>query len=184
MFQKSVRADPAERSRALPGDELISAPVGSLTHAVTIRRSPREVWPWLAQMGAGRGGWYSYDCIDNGGQPSADQILPQFQAITVGTVFPALPGVTDGFVLIQFEPERSLVLAWPSPDRHYLTTWAFILQEREPGVTRLLARSRAGRGYRFHGVPMWLIGMGHFIMQRKQLLGIMRRAEGRARLAA
>ena len=49
----SVRATPVERTRALPGDELIEKPIGSLHHAVTIRRPRPEVWPWLAQMGAG-----------------------------------------------------------------------------------------------------------------------------------
>ncbi len=180
MFHRSVRANRAERTRALPGDELIPSPIGSLTHAVTIRRSPHDVWPWLVQMGAGRGGWYSYDRIDNGGRPSADRVLPQFQTIAIGTLFPALPGLTDGFVLVQFEPERALILAWPSPDGHYLTTWAFVLDATDPGVTRLLVRSRAGRGYRFHRVPMWLIPLGHFIMQRKQLIGIARRTEGQA----
>jgi hypothetical protein len=59
---RSVRATPQDRTRALPGDELIEQPIGSLQHAITMRRSRHEVWPWLAQMGAGsRAGWYSYD---------------------------------------------------------------------------------------------------------------------------
>lgn len=50
----SVRADESERVRALSGDELIPKPIGSVTHAVTIRRSAHDIWPWLAQMGSGR----------------------------------------------------------------------------------------------------------------------------------
>jgi hypothetical protein len=110
--RRSVRANPNERARTLPGDELIAAPLASLTHAITIRASRRDVWPWLIQMGAGtRGGWYSYDLIDNGRQPSAVRIVPRLQHIAVGTVFPALPGVADAFVVVGYEPDRSLVLA-------------------------------------------------------------------------
>ncbi len=113
-----------ERARDLSCDELIPKPAGSVTHAITIRRSALDVWPWLAQMGSGRAGWYAYDFIDNGGRPSAERILPGFQNVGVGTVFPALPGVKDVFVVTRCEPGHSLVLAWRSPDGTYLTTWA------------------------------------------------------------
>ena len=59
--EASIRANPGERTRKLPGDDLIANPIGSVTHAITIRSSSRDVWPWLVQMGAGRAGWYSYD---------------------------------------------------------------------------------------------------------------------------
>ena len=56
-----------------------------------------------------------------------------------------------------------------------------VLNEVAPGVTRLLVRVRGGPGYRFHGLPRSLtrlvVRVVHFIMQRKQLLGIRRRAE-------
>jgi hypothetical protein len=179
---RSVRASRTEHLRALPGDERIPRPIGSLTHAVTIRCPRRDVWPWLAQMGAGaRAGWYSYDLLDNGRQPSAVRIVPELQHITVGMVFPALPGRRDGFTLLAFEPERSLVLGWSSPDGGPVVTWAFLLDETAQGWTRLIVRARGGAAYRFRGLPSWLsrriIPMVHFIMQRKQLLGIAARAE-------
>ena len=74
-----------ERARALPGDERIPQAIDTLTHGVTIRRPPRDVWPWLVQMGAGsRAGWYSYDWLDNGRQPSATRIVPELQHPAVG----------------------------------------------------------------------------------------------------
>ena len=80
MWPRSVRATHLERTRVLPGDELIPEPIGTLTHAITIRRPAREVWPWLAQMGAGnRAGWYSYDIIDNGRRRSAARIVEELQ---------------------------------------------------------------------------------------------------------
>jgi hypothetical protein len=114
---RSVRATTHERTRTLPGDERIPAALDTLTHGVTIRRPPRDVWPWLVQMGAGsRAGWYSYDWLDNGRRPSAARILPELQHPGIGTIFPAAPGMTEGFTLLAIEPERMLMLGWPAPD--------------------------------------------------------------------
>ena len=80
MFGRSVRATEGEANRPLPGDELIPEAVASLAHAITIRCDRGDVWPWLAQMGAGsRAGWYSYDFIDNGRRPSAVRVIPELQ---------------------------------------------------------------------------------------------------------
>jgi hypothetical protein len=179
---RSVRASRHERARALPGDEGIAQAIDTLTHGVTIRRAPCDVWPWLVQMGAGsRGGWYSYDWLDNGRQPSALRIVRELQHPAVGTIFPALPGVADGFTLLALERERMLLLGWLSPDGAPEVTWVFVLEEVTPGVTRLLVRVRGGPGYRFHGLPLWLtrlvVRVVHFVMQRKQLLGIKTRVE-------
>jgi hypothetical protein len=171
----------AERALRLAGDDLIPEPIGSVNHAITIRRPPRDVWPWLVQMGAGRAGWYAYDFIDNGGHPSAKRILPEYQKITVGEILPAVPNATDVFVVAQYEPERSLVLAWRLPTGRYQTTWAFFLEPYREGQTRLIVRGRVAAGYRPYGLPQWIaLPLGrtaHFIMERKQMLGIARRAE-------
>ena len=179
---RSVRATTDERARALPGDERIPQAIDTLTHGVTIRRAPRDVWPWLVQMGAGsRGGWYSYDWLDNGRQPSARRVVPALQHPAVGAIFPAMPGMTEGFTLLTIEPERTLTLGWLAPDGTLEVTWTFVLDEIAPGVTRLLVRVRGGPGYRFHGLPLPLtrlvVRLVHFVMQRKQLLGIASRAE-------
>ena len=179
---RSVRATREERTRALPGDERIPAAIDTLTHGITIRRPPGDVWPWLVQMGAGtRAGWYSYDWLDNGRQPSARRIVPELQHPAIHSLFPALPGATDGFTLLAIDSERVLLLGWLGSDGTTEVTWAFALDELSPGVTRLVVRARGGPGYRFHGLPLMLtrpaIRIVHFVMQRKQLLGIARRAE-------
>ncbi len=178
---RQIRATPDEQARTLPGDDLIPQPLGAVNHAITIRRPPHEVWPWLAQMGSGRAGWYAYDFIDNGGQHSAEGILPNYQNIRVGSVLPALPGAKDVFLVAQCEREHSLVLAWRLPGGIYQTTWAFVLEQPQPGQTRLIVRGRVAPGYRPYGLPQWfalLTGrLAHFIMERKQFLGIARCAE-------
>jgi hypothetical protein len=181
-----VRATSEEKARTLPGDDLIPQPIGSVNHAITIHRPAQDVWPWLAQMGAGRAGWYSYDFIDNGGEHSAERILPEYQNIGVGSVLPALRGAKDVFLVVKCEPEHSLVLSWKLPNGKYQTTWAFILEQPQPDQTRLIVRGRVAHGYRPYGLPEWLAiptgQLAHFIMQRKQLLGIARRAEARNHL--
>jgi hypothetical protein len=181
-MSRSVRATARERTRPLPGDERIASAIDTLTHAVTIHRPPRDVWPWLVQMGAGsRAGWYSYDRVDNRGHQSATRIVPELQHPAVGTIFPAMPGVTEGFSLVAMDPERVLTLGWVAADGTIEVTWTFVLEEPAPGETRLLARVRAGSGYRFRGLPLQVtravIRVVHFVMQRKQLLGIAQRAE-------
>jgi hypothetical protein len=182
MIIRSARAQSSETHRSLPGDDLVPN-AHSLTHAITIQRLPRDVWPWLVQMGAGRAGWYSYDRIDNGGIPSLDRIAPELQEVAVGDVFPAMPGVTEGFIVLGFHAEHYLILGWPSlrgPDP--IMTWTFVLEQTDPGRTRLIVRARGGAQYRPpFALPRWtvstLVPLGHAIMQRKQLLGIARRAE-------
>jgi hypothetical protein len=129
----------------------------------------------------GRPGEHCYDWLDNGRQPSAARIVPELQHPAIDTIFPALPGVTEGFTLLAIEHERVLTLGWLAQDGTPEVTWTFVLDETAPDVTRLLVRARGGPGYRFHGLPLSLtrlvVRVVHFIMQRKQLLGIRRRAE-------
>jgi hypothetical protein len=181
-----IRATSPEKNARLAGDELIPYPVGSVNHAITIRRPPGDVWPWLVQMGAGRAGWYSYDFVDNGGRASAERIVPEYQKIAVGPVYPALPGARDVFVVAQYEPEKNLVLAWRLPNGTYQTTWCLALEPLGKDQTRLIVRGRVAGNYHPYGLPQWIaltVGrMAHFIMERKQLRGIARRAESVARL--
>ncbi len=183
MNRRSVRATGRERARALPGDELIPDPIRTLTHATTVGCPRAAVWPWLVQMGAGsRAGWYSYDVTDNGRQRSAARIVPELQDIGIGTLFPARPGATGGFHVLQLEHGWHMVLGWrPAATAAPIVTWSFVLDEIDERTTRLITRVRGGREYPFYGLPpafgMPLVRPVHFVMERKQLLGIARRAE-------
>ena len=182
MICRSARARRDEVSRAFPGDDFLPN-ARSFTHAITIRASRHDVWPWLVQMGAGRAGWYSYDRIDNGGKPSLGYIAPELQHIAFGDLLPAMPGVTEGFIVLGYEADHFLILGWPGPDGSPVTTWSFVLEETEVQSTRLIVRARGSDDYQPpFGLPRWtantLVPLGHAIMQRKQLVGIARRAEG------
>ena len=94
---------------SMPGDELVPHPTLCATRAMTIDAPPERVWPWLVQMGAyTRGGWYSYDWADNGGEPSADRIVPELQGLAVGDVM--LTSRSEGFVVREIDPGHALVL--------------------------------------------------------------------------
>jgi hypothetical protein len=182
VASRPITASHDERSCSMPGDQFIDKPIRTITHAMTIHRSAKDIWPWLVQMGAGRAGWYSYDFIENGRRKSAERLLPEFQAVSVGSLMPAVPGATDCFFVLQCEPEHSLVLGWvPEANWAPVTTWAFVLNEQVPGVTRLIERGRVGPRYRPYGLPLWLTKLlaplAHLVMVRKHMRGIARRAE-------
>src|SRR6476620_5477913 len=83
--------DPLEANKPLAGDDLVPVPSAVETRSITIEAPPAAVWPWLVQMGYGRGGWYSYDQLERrvgagefaeGG--SAKRIIPELQHLAVG----------------------------------------------------------------------------------------------------
>jgi hypothetical protein len=175
-----------EAARTLAGDEILPDAAGGETRAITIDAPPASVWPWLVQMGYGRGGWYSFDSMDTGA--SSMEIRPEFQSLSEGDTVPANP--TSGLVVRRIDPEQALVLYIDSDmatdqsgqksPMDFAATWAFILDELPGGQTRLIERIR----FRFgetdkpwirHTLPM--MGFGMFFVLRKQLEGIKQRAE-------
>jgi len=82
-------ATAGEAAAQMPGDDLMASPDLISTRAITVEAPPSAIWPWLVQMGSGRGGAYTYDWIENLfglGMHSANEILPQFQDLKVGDV--------------------------------------------------------------------------------------------------
>lgn len=166
-----------EVGRVMPGDELLAEPDILATRAVTVAAGPAAIWPWLVQMGPGRGGAYTYDWIENMlglDMHSAEEILPEFQKLAVGDVQP-LGGNGPRLRVEVLEPEHALVFA--SEDGNWV--WAFGLYPTE-GRTRLVSRNRiAVPGA---SLPMVLFNHlimepGSLVMERKMLLGIKERAE-------
>ena len=68
-----------------------------------------------------------------------------------------------------------------APEQPPTITWTFVLEPRRWSQTRLIVRARATYAAPSQAVPFWMaspfVHFGHFLMQRKQLLGIADRAE-------
>ena len=177
LSRRPVRPLGDESRRPLSGDDVLPAAKGRWTNAITIRGRPDDIWPWLAQMGCRRGGWYSYDGLDNGGLRSAREIIPELQRVEVGDLFAGTPRAEDGFFISKVEPERMLVLTANAGDL-YRAAWAFVLEPIDNRTTRLITRSSGDYERRAVGLGLRLIGHPiHFAMQRKQLLNIRRQVE-------
>ena len=177
-------ASDEERRAALAGDGVVARPRTGYTLGITIRAAPREVWPWLAQMGQGRGGFYTHEWVENllGARiHNAGRIVPALQRIGVGDTIRLTPDPYLGrpgqlLTVAEVRPERALVLAQTLPNGEP-GSWAFVLRPvRGPGgaeATRLLFRRRGGRPTPFDRVAM----PGYVFMDRGMLRGIRERAE-------
>ena len=141
-------ATPVERRKPLPGDGVVPEPMFAVTHASTINAPIERVWPWIAQMGSDRGGWYSWDAIDNGGKPSVSTILPGHQTVAPGDVMPAVPGAKDAFVVAAVDPPRDLVLTAPNDGSGKAVSWEHFLEPLANRQTRFIVRARVS--------PHWL----------------------------
>lgn len=190
-------ATDADLRKWWPGDDWMPDPVTESTRAVTIEASVHEVWPWLAQIGQDRGGFYSYTPLENSigaNITNADRIHPEWQHREIGEkVWLGDPAKFEGkafLVVADWIPRRAIVLV-AEDDWHRIragqdarkTIWAFFLEPLGEGRCRLIARSRGGANPDFSGgriVNTIFWEPAHFVMERAMLLGIKERAERRA----
>jgi hypothetical protein len=179
-------ATPEEVTRPLPGDGLVAEPVTSATHAITIGAPAGAIWPWLVQLGQNRGGFYSYELLENlaGCQMrNTDRIIPELQHLQEGDVVRLGPDPYPAYTVWSIQPERALLLRTADPHNGravelsdlasgaWLGTWAFVLDQRDDHTTRLLVRLRN----QWRPSPgNFLVGLvvtepAHFVMERKML---------------
>jgi hypothetical protein len=176
-----------EVAEALPGDALVPDADLTATRGITIHGRAADVWPWIAQLGQGRGGLYSYDALENlvgCDMRSAHRIVPEWQAAQVGDQVRLHPEVALAVAVV--DRGHALVVQggvpmgqMPSP---YEFTWAFVLKERADGATRLLVRERYG--YIRWWAPLLVepVALISFMMSQKMLRGIKQRAETQRQL--
>jgi len=162
----------------MPGDELLASPDIVSTRAITVHAGPEAVWPWLVQMGSGRGGAYTYDWIENLlglNMHSATEILPQFQNLKVGDVLPMGGGGPAMRVAVC---DRNQALTFRSEDHRWI--WSFGLYP-VAGGTRLVSRNRIAAPHARPWTRLFnriVMEPGSLVMERKMLIGIKKRAEG------
>jgi hypothetical protein len=172
---------------ALQGDDIVPEPRMASTRAVSIQAPASDVWPWLVQMGQGRGGLYSYDWLENligCDIHSADQILPEHQHLEVGDVICMGPEGYPFYTVEAITPGKALVLRAGDPKTKQPGpgTWLLALQERGDGTTRLLSRQRSDYEPTAVNHVMWrgFVEPASFVMEQKMLRGVKERAEARA----
>jgi hypothetical protein len=171
-----------ESADPLPGDEFVAEPSLVATRAISVGATADRVWPWIAQLGQGRGGFYSYDVLENlvGCQiHSATDIIPEWQDVKVGDEVKLAPQVPLEVAAV--EPGQWLVLRGGAPMGNtpppYDFTWALVLRQHSDRTTRLLVRERYA--YRRWWAPLLVepVEIVSFVMHQKMLREIRGRAE-------
>jgi hypothetical protein len=161
-------AEPEDENRELPGDQLLPKDGKRITRAVTIEAPVEEVWPWVAQLGQDRGGFYSYEWLENLAgceMKNADRIHPEWQHRELGETVRLHPA--GGLRVAVFEPGRALGLeGWGT----------FSLLPVNGGRTRLISRGAIQPGFASMAYGV-LLEIPHFLMERRMLFGIKHRAE-------
>jgi len=184
-----------EVRRTWPGDDLVPDPKGEYTHAITIQAPATAVWPWLVQLGQGRGGFYSYEFLENligCKMHNANEIVPELQQLEVGDSIPMHPSMGSPYKVAAIEPGWALTLLIRAdtetgntfeptdkiPEKYQISSWLFFLYENDDGTTRLISRSRNDWNQSLGNTIFYgLFGPLTLEMDRKMLLGIKQRAE-------
>jgi len=174
-----------ETEGPLLGDHLIADPDLTATRAISVRATADLVWPWIAQLGQGRGGFYSYDSLENllgCDIHSADRIVGDWQDVAVGDEVKLYPdGPLD---VAEVEPGQALVVRggvrMGDVAAPYDFTWAFVLCGQPDGTTRLLVRERYAYSKWWAPLLVEPAAAASFVMTQKMLRGIRDRAESKA----
>jgi hypothetical protein len=193
LLRSGASAD--EKRRPLPGDRLVPFPMWQATRAVTIHAPAESIWPWLAQMGYGRGGWYGWNPLERE-DTGVSRLLDDASPPRIGDVWldgPGCDATRGAFTVVDVETPRTIVLRSVrdpvsgrelDPSRRgrvYIdTAWAFHLEPFPPDATRLLARTRIRTHPRWAIWPLRWLGGGDAVMQRRLLDGIKDRVEQRS----
>ena len=171
-----------------PGDELVPQPRLENTRAITIHAPASAIWPWLVQMGQGRGGLYSYQRLENligCDIHNADRIMPEHQNLQVGDKVRLTPQDNPALDVAAIVPDSALILCGVIPSSQGKPTiwiWIFYLNPIDEDTTRLILRSRLDYASGFGNTLMWRVFTDPiaFNMERKMLQGIKARADAAA----
>jgi hypothetical protein len=182
---------PQERCAALPGDEIVATSAAHQeTRAITINASVAQLWPWLAQLGQDRGGFYSYDLLENlvgCEMPTRDKLDPRKQQWEVGDklwMYPERKANGMGFATLRtYLPGRAMGFgtrmfgtAATAPENG---SWSFVLVPIDASHTRFIVRGRgtSGRSLLGLGFDRAIFEPIHFVMERRMMIGLKDLAE-------
>jgi len=188
-------ATDAELARTWLGDELVPHPRGGFTHAITIFAPLSQVYPWMAQIGRNKGGFYSYEFLENlvgCDIHNADRLLPGCEEVKVGDLLWLHPqaGVPielvesgHGYVmhgLLNTATGEPVSAAVPSPASFINVSWLFYAYDSGGNFTRFISRWREDYPPGFKSELMfgrWLLEPVASVMDFKMLKGVRQRAE-------
>lgn len=191
-------ATEAEVAAPYPGITVIPGGRRSPTMATTIGAPPSVVWRWLAQMGYGRAGWYSWDHLDNWGHSSEATIHPEWQDIALGDRLPSMPDDAAWWEVAVLEPGRFLGLRasvdlrgkpfdpnGPRPRAFTDSLWGFALEPLDDDRTRLVVSGYWAMepGWAKALVNWLFLEPAHWIMQKRQFAKLRKLAEAEWREA-
>jgi hypothetical protein len=178
-------ATDAELAALYPGDELVPDPASFVNRAITIEAGPEAIYPWLLQLDANEGGWYSYDWLETNllrcPMVNADRIHPEWQHLQVGDPVHMCPGEEGPppYVVAQVHPNQAIVLGHQEGEE-WVDLYQFVIVPQADGSSRLILRTRT-----MMTGGLWdLIHPGVFLMERGMLHGIKTRAEALAQSQA
>lgn len=168
-----------EIAASFSGDELVPSPRLLYTRAVTVNATPEQIYPWIVQLGADKGGMYSYTRLETliqCPQTNADRIHEEWQDLKVGDKVLMCPNdMPPGYEVALIEPNQAIVMGHQG-NGAWSDTWQFILVPQSDGSTRLVVRSR-------NSLEGWFwdaIRPGEFVMMSRMMLTIKERAEALA----
>jgi hypothetical protein len=168
----------------MPGDEVVRRAQFKATRAISIDAPRERVWPWIVQMGYRRGGFYTYDLVDNAGIPSADRIVEDYQDLKPGDLIPMFHETHSMAIAYQVDSfKRNEWMLWvhrPHENEVPDSTWSFRLTALPNGGTRLITRMKQDYRWetpRLAAFNLVLMEFGDFAMERRMLKGIKIRAE-------
>jgi hypothetical protein len=182
--------DEETANRAYPGDDLVETPRFGFTHGVEIGAPAASVWPWIAQIGADRGGFYSYQWLENlvGCEVrNAETIHPEWEA-RVGESLVLHPDPKAPRLRIVAVERPRYVVAFAEPDAQAralgkawaAASWLFFLEPLGDHRCRFISRYRAScsddLATRLAFGPTLVEPVG-FAMDRRMLLGVKERVE-------
>ncbi|HUX35142.1 MAG TPA: hypothetical protein VMV51_14815 [Gemmatimonadaceae bacterium] len=184
----------SDRTVALPGDAIIPNATAQETRAITIHAPVDSVWPWVAQLGQDRGGFYSYDLLENlvGCQmPTVDVLRPDKQWWALGDklwMYPSTKAGGAGYATLRvLVPGHAMAFGTHAAGTPLTApedgSWAFALQHVNDSTTRLLVRGRGAAGRSLLGVAFdrSIFEPMHFVMEKRMMTGIKQLSEGQDR---
>jgi hypothetical protein len=160
-----------------PGDELVPNPASFVNRAITIHAGPEQIYPWLVQIGADKGGWYSYDWLEtlaNCPNTNADRIHEEWQDLEVGDAVLMCPGefAPPPYIVAQLHPNQAVVMGHQE-NGEWVDLYQFVIIQLANGSSRLILRTRTmmvgGMWNVFHPIA--------FTMEQRMLRTIRDRAE-------